>query len=126
MINDGRFVWKDVTLYAVCMRDDIWIQKGHCAVNEERTGHNVYRNVRIYTSLTCHCPKQYTWEKYCRFILHSLKMFQFCVHVIISIFLWSPYLFFLLPLSLICSISDSVVRCDVLPGIHTHLYIYLR
>lgn len=39
MINDGRFVWKDVTLYAVCMRDDIWIQKGRCAVNEETTGH---------------------------------------------------------------------------------------
>jgi len=39
MINDRRFVWKDVALYAVCMRDDIWIQKGHRAVNEETTGH---------------------------------------------------------------------------------------
>jgi len=39
VINDGRFVWKDVTLYAVCMRDDIWIKKGHYAVNEETTGH---------------------------------------------------------------------------------------
>lgn len=39
MINDGRFVWKDVALYAMCMRDDIWIQKGPCTVNEEATGH---------------------------------------------------------------------------------------
>jgi hypothetical protein len=39
MINDGWFVWKDVILYAVCTRNDIWIQKGHLAVNEEMTVH---------------------------------------------------------------------------------------
>jgi hypothetical protein len=35
-------------------------------------------------------------------------------------------LLFLLPLSMIDSIIDSVMHRDVLPGVHTHSYAYLR
>jgi hypothetical protein len=61
------------------------------------------------------------------FYTHS-KLFKFCVHVIISIFLQSrlSIFFFWLPLSLIDSVIDSVMHRDVLPGIHTNLYTYLR
>jgi len=127
MINDGRFVCKDVTLYVVCMRDDIWIQKGHCAVNEEKTGHTNTETLRYIPAEHVTVRHNTRGEKYCRFILLSLEVFPvLCSCHNIHFLALSLSLFSLLPMSLIDSIIDSVMHRDVLHGIHTRLYTYLR